>query len=433
MQGVPNTIPHFNKKKKILIADSSTSDSESEENTETVPEKEEEPLPNVEIESEQKPENSPEKVPEPEAAQVICPVKEQENGPIKPAEMLKQEVEESEQIVQIYGKQTEQIEEIKKDAENLTKPKGRRSKTKEPSPENLKTPPATPEDTEIEPREEPETLDFVAFATLQSKECPLSPKDVDLPNDPLTKEKKGFKRKPVEQTSPEKKPRTECDLELPVITPEEKPTEICETQENFDAVKEEELHNVNDEMPSLTAELEHVQSIRTEGYDVQLNDITGMSQKEEQDDAMPMIGPETLVCHEVDLDDFDEKDKLEDIPIEKVEPDTQALLAPTLPPAVQTHNYSVASPLALSHDESHSIKSESDITIEVDSVAEESQEGLCESESANGFEASTTSSNCSMTAQQEAELRDKGMCLLIFSGHFSEVLYRFAIVILSCA
>lgn len=389
--------------------DSSTSESESEENTETVPEKEEEPLPNVEKESEQKPESPPEKIPEPETAQVICPVKEQENSPIKPAaETLKQEVEESEQIVQIYGKQTEQIEEIKKDAENLPKPKGRRSKTKEPSPENLKTPPATQEDTVVEPREEPETLDFVAFATLQSKECPLSPKDVDLPNDPLTKEKKGFKRKPVEQTSPEKKPRTECDLELPVITPEEKPTEICETQENFDAIKEEELHNVNDEMPSLTAELEHVQSIRTEGYDVQLNDITGMSQKEEQDDAMPMIGPETLVCHEVDLDDFDEKDKLEDIPIEKAEPDTQTLLVPTLPPAVQTHSYSVASPLALSHDESHSIKSESDITIEVDSVAEESQEGLCESESANGFEASTTSSNCSMTAQQEAELRDKG-------------------------
>ncbi|XP_077320585.1 AT-rich interactive domain-containing protein 4A isoform X3 [Lithobates pipiens] len=388
--------------------DSSTSDSESEENTETVPEKEEEPLPNVEKESEQKPESPPEKIPEPEVAQVICPVKEQENSPIKPAEMLKQEVEESEQIVQIYGKQTEQFEEIKKDAENLPKPKGRRSKTKEPSPENLKTPPAPQEDTVLEPREEPETLDFVAFATLQSKECPLSPKDVDLPNDPLTKEKKGFKRKPVEQTSPEKKPRTECDLELPVITPEEKPTEICETQENFDAIKEEELHNVNYEMPSLTAELEHVQSIRTEGYDVQLNDITGMSQKEEQDDAMPMIGPETLVCHEVDLDDFDEKDKLEDIPIEKAEPETQTLLVPTLPPAVQTHSYSVASPLALSHDESHSIKSESDITIEVDSVAEESQEGLCESESANGFEASTTSSNCSMTAQQEAELRDKG-------------------------
>ncbi|XP_072283751.1 AT-rich interactive domain-containing protein 4A [Pyxicephalus adspersus] len=343
--------------------------------------------------------------------QVICPVIEQENSPIKPAETLKQEVEESEEIVQIYGKQTEQIEEIKKhkeEADNLPKPKGRRSKTKEPSPENTKSVPATPEDNVVEPKAEPEILDFASFAVLQSKELSFTPKEADLPSDPLTKEKKGFKRKPVEQTSPEKKPRTECDLELPIITPEEKPSEICETQEHFNVIKEEELQNVNDEMPSLTAELEHVQSTRAEGYEMPLNDITGISHKEEPDDAMPMIGPETLVCHEVDLDDFDEKDKVEEMPVEKTEPDTQTLIAPTLPPAVQTQTYSVASPLALSHDESHSIKSESDITIEVDSVAEESQEGLCESESANGFEASTTSSNCSMTAQQEAELRDKG-------------------------
>lgn len=47
------------------------------------------------------------------------------------------------------------------------------------------------------------------------------------------------------------------------------------------------------------------------------------------------------------------------------------------------------------------------MTIEVDSVAEESQEGLCESESANGFEASTTSSNCSI-AGQEREMGEKG-------------------------
>ncbi|XP_018417679.1 PREDICTED: AT-rich interactive domain-containing protein 4A [Nanorana parkeri] len=400
--GVPRT-PNSEGK----TPDSSTSDCESEENPEKVPETEE-LLPNIEKEPEQKPYHSPEKIPEPEAAQIICAVMEQENSPIKPAETLKQEVEESEQIVQIFGKQTEQIEEIMKEADNLPKPKGRRSKTKEPSPEDTKTLPATQEDNVAEPKAEPETLDFATFAALQSKELPLTPKEVDLPIDPLTKEKKGFKRKPVEQTSPEKKPRTECDLELPIITPEEHPAEICETQVNFNTIKEEELQNVNDEMPSLTAELEHVQSTRTEGYDVPLNDIARISHKEEQDDAMPLIGPETLVCHEVDLDDFDEKDKVEDIPIEKAEPDTQTLLAPALPPAVQTHIYSVASPLALSHDESHSIKSESDITIEVDSVAEESQEGLCESESANGFEASTTSSNCSMTAQQEAELRDKG-------------------------
>lgn len=390
-------------------------------------------MPKEEKEPEQKPDCSPEKIPqqipEPETALVICAVKEQENSPIKPAATLQQEVEESEQIVQIYGKQTEQIEEIKKETDNLPKPKGRRSKTKEPSPENIKSPPVTQEENVIEPKVEPEILDFASFAALQSKELTLTPKEkelphslkeTDLPIDPSLKEKKGFKRKPLEHVSPEKKPRTECDMELPIITPEEKPAEICDTQETFSPIKEDELQNVNDEMPSLTAELEHVQSLRTEDYDVPLNDITRISAKEEPDDGMPLIGPETLVCHEVDLDDFDEKDKLDDFPIEKVEPDTQTPIAPTLPPAVQTHSYSVASPLALSHDESHSIKSESDITIEVDSVAEESQEGLCESESANGFEASTTSSNCSMTAQQEAELRDKGMLFsfyMLFSAH----------------
>ncbi|XP_075049561.1 AT-rich interactive domain-containing protein 4A [Mixophyes fleayi] len=382
--------------------DSTTSESEPEEITDDIPVKEEF-LPKVENESEQI-DSLVEKITEQELVQVVCAPKDQESSPAKPAETLMQDVEKSEQIVQIFGKQTEQIVEIK-EAENMPKLKGRRSKTKEPALENMQTL-QVQEDNLVEPKEEPEALDFPSFVSLQSKELLFAPLEVDLPSDPLTKEKKGCKRKSVEQTSPEKKLRTECELELPVITAEEKPVEISEISESFNIHKEEQIQNVHEEMPSLTAELEHIQSTRTEEYDMALNEIARVSYKEEQEHVMPMIGPETLVCHEVDLDDCDEQEKVEDMVIEKVETDAHTLPAPTLPPAVQTQSYSVASPLALSHDESHSIKSESDITIEVDSVAEESQEGLCESESANGFEASTTSSNCSITVQ-EAEMRDK--------------------------
>lgn len=384
--------------------DSSTSESDSEEVMEKTPVKEE-MLPKVEKEPEQS-DRLVEQIIEQEAAPVVCAAKDQEISPIKPAETLQQEVEESEQIVQSYGKQTEEIVEVK-ETDNLPK-KGRRSKTKEPCAETIKNVLEPTEDTVLEPKVEPEALDFPSFASLQCKELLFVPKELELPNDQQMKEKKGCKRKPVEQTSPEKKPRTECEPELPIIIAEEKPVETCEALEPINIIKEEQVQNTNEEMPSLTAELEHVQSTRTEDYDMPLNEISRISYKEEQEDIMPMIGPETLVCHEVDLDDFDEKDKVEDMVIVKPEPDTQTVLAPTLQPAVlPPHTYSEPSPLALSHDESHSIKSESDITIEVDSVAEESQEGLCESESANGFEASTTSSNCSITAQ-EAELRDKG-------------------------
>ncbi|CAH2328768.1 AT-rich interactive domain-containing 4A isoform X1 [Pelobates cultripes] len=382
--------------------ESSTSESESEEITEKSPVKETF-LPKVETESE-KSDNLVENSLEEETPEPICISKDPEMSPTKPAETLKQEVEESEQIVQIYGKQTEQIEEIKQEPEILPKPKGRRSKTKDPPQENTQSLPVTQEDIFVEPQPELETLDF---PSLQSKDLSFSTKEVDLPMEPLIKEKKGLKRKPLEQASPEKKVRTECPSELPVIVAEEQPAESNETQEHFNTISEERLQNVNEEMPSLIAELEHVATTRTGETETPLNEITNLSSKEEEHDVMPMIGPETLVCHEVDLDDFDEKEKVEDVVMEKPEPEPQTIHPPALPPAVQPLNYSVASPLALSHDESHSIKSESDITIEVDSVAEESQEGLCESESANGFEASTTSSNCSVTVQ-EADLREKG-------------------------
>ncbi|OCT64882.1 hypothetical protein XELAEV_18041119mg [Xenopus laevis] len=380
--------------------DSSTSESESDETSEKASVKEEdEALPAEE------PENIFSRVeisPVKEEPPVICVSKDPEHGPTKPAETLNQEVDESEQIVPIYGKQTEPLEEIK-EAEHLPNSKGRRSKTKDPSLEDTECLSATQEDTMAEPHVEEETLDLPSLSPLQSKELPIPQREAELPADQLAQEKKGMKRKALEPSSPDKKLRADCDPELPIIVAQEKPAENNEAQERSNAVdEEEELPNVNEEMPSLTAELEHVQSTRTDELDVPLNEITNVPYREDQDTMMPTIGPENLLCHEVDLGDFDEKDKVEDLVMDKVELDAQTILPPTQP-----HNYSVASPLALSHDESHSIKSESDITIEVDSVAEESQECLCESESANGFEASTTSSNCSVTAQ-EAEMPEKG-------------------------
>ncbi|CAJ0930711.1 unnamed protein product [Ranitomeya imitator] len=368
--------------------DSSTSESELEEAPEKSPVNEE-ILPTVEKEPEQT-ESLVETIIEQEAAPVVCAAIDPEKKPNK-------------------ASRDPTARGCRKSAK---KRKKKQKGTKEPCTETIKSIHVPIEDSvvepKIEPKVEPEALDFTSFASLQSREFHLVPKELELPNDQQMKEKKGCKRKPVEQTTPEKKLRTECEPELPIITAEEKLVESCEALEPINSMKEEQVQNTNEEMPSLTAELEHVQSTRTEDYDMPLTEITGISYRDEQEDIMPMIGPETLVCHEVDLDDFDEKDKVEDTVIAKLEPDTQTVLAPTLQPAVlPPHTYSEPSPLALSHDESHSIKSESDITIEVDSVAEESQEGLCESESANGFEASTTSSNCSITAQ-EAEMRDKG-------------------------
>ena len=142
---------------------------------------------------------------------------------------------------------------------------------------------------------------------------------------------------------------------------------------------------------------------------------------------MPLIGPETLVCHEVDLDDLDEKEKtsIEDAVVESSESNSLVSIPPALPPVAQ-HNFSVASPLTLSQDESRSIKSESDITIEVDSIAEESQEGLCERESANGFEASVASGTCSIIVQ-ERESREKGKDFL---GRKSVFMLKFKISML---
>uniref|UniRef100_A0A674F5C7 AT-rich interactive domain-containing protein 4A n=1 Tax=Salmo trutta TaxID=8032 RepID=A0A674F5C7_SALTR len=139
-----------------------------------------------------------------------------------------------------------------------------------------------------------------------------------------------------------------------------------------------------------------------------------------EEEVMPQIGPEALVCHE-DLDDLDEKDKTlaEDLLMMMSQGKVHAP-PPSNASSHQTHNNPLSSggaapprvfspTSAPSPDESHSTKSESDVPIEVDSVAGESQEGLGDNESANSncFEASTSSSNSSMSLQ-ERDTKDRG-------------------------
>ncbi|XP_009883906.1 PREDICTED: AT-rich interactive domain-containing protein 4A [Charadrius vociferus] len=274
--------------------------------------------------------------------------KENDRTQVQPLETLKLEVEESEQIVQIFGNKTEQIEEIKREAEKSPKGKGRRSKTKDPSLENAKISPGSQEEVANE------SLTELERSELSSLDCKEISSTTESETEPSTKDKKLLKRKTLEQASPEKRNRRESEMEVPNIVSEERTNECTGAEECRGLNAEESLRTENEEMPSLVAE--------SSGSDDTIS--------------------------------------------EKPDPNASNSNPSALPPAVQS-SFSVASPLTLSQDESRSIKSESDMTIEVDSVAEESQEGLCESESANGFEASTTSSNCSI-AVQEREMGEKG-------------------------
>lgn len=204
---------------------------------------------------------------------------------------------------------------------------------------------------------------------------------------------------PVKTSPLEKKPESEKRTEI-VQKPEEPPNPTLSSPS-----KEVEIKS---EMPSLTREVH----LKLEALCPDLEDPTTVANEE----MMPQIGPEALVCHEVDLDDPEEKDKpsSEELPImkeEKVLP--QPLESPdhlhVLPAVGPPRLFSPSS--APSPDESHSTKSESDATIEVDSVAE-SQEGLGENESTHSFDASASSSNSSISLQ-DRDGKDRGQKRLL--------------------
>uniref|UniRef100_A0A8C2H2H9 AT rich interactive domain 4A (RBP1-like) n=1 Tax=Cyprinus carpio TaxID=7962 RepID=A0A8C2H2H9_CYPCA len=230
------------------------------------------------------------------------------------------------------------------------------------------------------------------------------------------------KRKVTEQRTPEKKIRLdrkeEPKMPSPVKTPllEKKP----EPEKKTEVVQKPEEHpsptlsspskdiEMKSEMPALTREVH----LMVEPPCPQLEDPTTTSNEE----LMPQIGPEALVCHEVDLDDPEEKDRpsgeelLMMMKEEKTQPlETSNQLPHVLPAVGPPRLFSPSS--APSPDESHSTKSESDATIEVDSVAE-SQEGLGENESTHSFDASASSSNSSISLQ-DRDGKDRGQKRLL--------------------
>ncbi|XP_011384608.1 AT-rich interactive domain-containing protein 4A [Pteropus vampyrus] len=376
-------------------SDSCSSDSETEDlleknlmNEELSPDSKEELEKNENLNDDKLDEENP-KI----AAHIL---KENDRTQMQSLENSKLDVGENEEIVQIFGNKVEQVEEVKKEAEKSPKGKGRRSKTKDLSLEIIKMSSFSQDEAGSEPHME--------FSSLDSKNFSSTTED-DI--DQCAKEKK-LKRKILGQSSPEKKIRIENGMEMTNSISQER-TSDCLASEGMKNLNFEQHFEIENEgMPSLIAESKQcIQELTSEKFESPAEETVNTPLKEEED-AMPLIGPETLVCHEVDLDDLDEKDKtsIEDVVVESSESNSLVSIPPALPSVVQ-HNFSVASPLTLSQDESRSIKSESDITIEVDSIAEESQEGLCERESANGFEASIASGTCSIIVQ-ERESREKG-------------------------
>uniref|UniRef100_A0A672SE71 ARID domain-containing protein n=1 Tax=Sinocyclocheilus grahami TaxID=75366 RepID=A0A672SE71_SINGR len=210
------------------------------------------------------------------------------------------------------------------------------------------------------------------------------------------------KRKVTEQRTPEKKIRLDRKEEPKMFSPkpEEHPSPTLSSPSKDIEMKSE--------MPALTREVH----LRVEPPCLELEDPTTTANEE----MMPQIGPEALVCHEVDLDDPEEKDRpsgeelLLMMKEEKAQPlETSDQLPHVLAAVGPPRLFSPSS--APSPDESHSTKSESDATIEVDSVAE-SQEGLGENESTHSFDASASSSNSSISLQ-DRDGKDRGQKRLL--------------------
>ncbi|XP_059813213.1 AT-rich interactive domain-containing protein 4A isoform X2 [Hypanus sabinus] len=301
-----------------------------------------------------------------------------------------------------------QIEDVRKDLiERSPKGKGRRTRTRDNYSENNKPVLANHTEATTESELNMEKLvsledNQLATPSAPEEEIPIT--DTALSNEVVDDEKKPGKRKSPEQLTPDKRLRRDSEDEM-------------QTAKEEDSEKKELFG-------SECKEYKMIERLELENGDVSpSNIVTGMCIKQEleapcleieedislktDEDTMPPIGPEALVCHEVDLDDLDEKEKSssEDIGAGNSRSNSPELVIAVVSTSMQ-QVLPIASPAPVHQDEVRSVKSESDITIEVDSVAGESQEGLCESESVNGFDASTSSS--SSVTVQEAENKDKG-------------------------
>ncbi|KAL0169791.1 hypothetical protein M9458_034387, partial [Cirrhinus mrigala] len=280
------------------------------------------------------------------------------------------------------------------------KPRAKKPRLKEPGSETPTQTPAAANHTETEEPSTPprpakksqETPHSSPVERIKPVETPGSDTD-SATEDICPPERSSAMKRKREQRTPEKKIRLERKEEpkmhSPVKTPplEKKP----DPEKKAEVVqKPEELPSptlsspskdieVKSEMPALTREVH----LRVEPPCPELEDTTTTANEE----MMPQIGPEALVCHEVDLDDPEEKDRpsgeellmmMKEEKTQPLEPSNQ--LPHVLAAVGPTRLFSPSS--APSPDESHSTKSESDATIEVDSVAE-SQEGLGENDNSS--------------------------------------------------
>uniref|UniRef100_A0A3P8XEW1 ARID domain-containing protein n=1 Tax=Esox lucius TaxID=8010 RepID=A0A3P8XEW1_ESOLU len=308
----------------------------------------------------------------------------------------------------------------------------RRSNAREPERNNntdSETPTATPNYTETESspcphplkrQDEPMViLRCLPAEHLLNSDFPSMDSDTDSATEEICREDRAVtKRKATEQKTSDKKLRLDkredtTYMASPARRPIDSPgRRITDSPERLTPAE------VKTEMPALTPEVQ-CRSPEEDG-------VSCRTQSEQlcvgaEEELIPQIGPEALVCHEVDLDDLDEKDKTsaEDLLMMMSQGKVHAPPPSTanshhsqthIHPPVSEGTAPLFSPTsAPSPEESHSTKSESDVTIEVDSVAGESQEGLGDNESANSncFEASTSSSNSSMSLP-ERDTKDRG-------------------------
>eukprot|EP00061_Rhincodon_typus_P018942 g48336.t1 len=315
---------------------------------------------------------------------------------------VKQEAESIEQTDN--EKMMTQAEDIWKEiVDKSPKGKGRRNRTRDVYSDNTKS--VLANHVVAEGGEDMEKLENSEIKQLSGPSVPeetIPAIDTSLLNELTNDEKKLGKRKSPEKLTPDKRLRIENEDKLRTVKDEgiEKIEYFADECKESKTVERLELEN--GEASSL--EIATDQCVKQEMEAPCLEVEEDISLKTDED-IMPPIGPEALVCHEVDLDDFDEKEKSSS---EALHAGTFASNSPESVIAVVSvvqQVLPVASPALLHQDEVRSVKSESDITIEVDSVAGESQEGLCESESANGFDASTSSS--SSIVVQEVETKEK--------------------------
>ncbi|KAG1973199.1 AT-rich interactive domain-containing protein 4A [Pimephales promelas] len=297
-------------------------------------------------------------------------------------------------------------------SETQTPPAANHTETEEPS-----TPPRPLKKSQETPHNSP--VERIKLTETAGSDTDSATEDIGPPE-----RSNALKRKITEQRTPEKKIRLDRKEEPKALSPVKTPLiENKPEPEKRDEEKPEDLSTptlsspckdieMKSEMPALTREV----LLKVEPPCPRLEDPTTATNEE----MMPQIGPEALVCHEVDLDDPEEKEKpsgeeiLKMMEEEKAQPEPQPLepadhlphvLVAVGPPRLFSPS-STPSP-----DESQSTKGESDATIEVDSVAE-SQEGLGENESTHSFDASASSSNSSISLQ-DRDGKDRGQKRLL--------------------